>query len=183
MGRDGARPRWHSHRVLLREVTGVTTIPGLGSVSIRAIDEDHPRPDSPSEWSNWGPMAQEAKDMVFDRWLIEVTDDRQQVLVVGDMSAHAVWYGPTPGSRAMNIGIGLVPEYRRRGIGSIAQRLLAEELHRRGIVRVEASTDVDNVGEQNALKRAGFTFEGTLRMAQQRADGPHDLQVWSHLSL
>ncbi len=159
----------------------MTPIPGLGFVSIRAVDQDHPRPDTPSEWGDWGPMAPEAGDMVFVRWLVELTDDTGEATVVGDMSAHAVWYGPTPGSRAMNIGIGLTQEYRGRGIGSIAQRLLAEELHRGGILRVEASTDVDNVGEQRALERAGFVYEGTLRLAQQRADGLHDMQVWAHL--
>jgi RimJ/RimL family protein N-acetyltransferase len=159
----------------------VTTIDGTGAVSIREIDGDHPRPESSSEWGDWGPMAPEAKDLQILRWLIEVTDEQGQATAVGDLSAHAVWYGPTPGSRAMNIGISLVEESRGRGIGSIAQRLLAEELHRQGVVRVEASTDVENLAEQRALQRAGFTCEGVLRKAQQRADGLHDLQVWSHL--
>lgn len=159
----------------------MTTGDGPGAVSIRAIDADHPRPESSSEWGDWGPMAPEAKDLQILRWLVEVTDEQGRVTAVGDLSAHAVWYGPTPGSRAMNIGISLVEEHRGRGIGSIAQRLLAEELHGQGVVRVEASTDVENLAEQRALQRAGFTCEGVLRKAQQRADGLHDLQVWSHL--
>jgi len=32
------------------------------------------------------------------------------------------------------------------------------------------------------MQSAGFIYEGTLRKAQGRADGVHDLQVWSHLS-
>ena len=48
-------------------------------------------------------------------------------------------------------------------------------------MRVEASTDVENIAEQRALERAGFTYEGTLRLAQGRVDGLHDLQVWSHV--
>ena len=101
---------------------------------------------------------------------------------MGNLSAHAVWYGPTPGSKAMNIGISIIEEFRGQGFGSIAQRLLAEELHGKGYVRVEASTDITNIAEQKALERAGFAYEGTLRKAQGRADGLHDLQVWSHLS-
>ena len=85
-------------------------------------------------------------------------------VAVGSLSAHAVWYGPTPGSRALNIGIGLAEEHRGRGIGAIAQRLLAEELHEAGTVRVEASTDVENVAEQRALAKAGYELEGTLRL-------------------
>ena len=82
----------------------------------------------------------------------------------------------------MTSGSGLLGEHRGRGIGATAQRLLAEELHRRGVVRVEASTDVANLAEQRALARAGFVHEGTLRSAQARADGRHDLQVWAHVS-
>jgi RimJ/RimL family protein N-acetyltransferase len=60
--------------------------------------------------------------------------------------------------------------------------MLADVLHERGIVRVEASTDVTNVAEQRALAKAGFICEGTLRGAQMRADGRHDLQLWAHLA-
>lgn len=94
-----------------------------------------------------------------------------------------VWYGPTITSKALNIGISLVEDFRGKGIGVIAQRLLAEELHRLGFARVEAQTDVQNIPEQKALKKAGFLFEGVARHAQGRADGIHDLQVWSHISI
>ena len=127
-------------------------------------------------------MAPEARDMAMTRWLVELTQPDQVVIPVGDLSAHAVWYGPTPGSRALNIGISIANEFRGKGIGAIAQRLLAEELHNQGIVRVEAQTDVANIAEQKALEKAGFTYEGTLRSAQGRADGLHDIQVWSHIS-
>lgn len=105
-----------------------------------------------------------------------------EVRAVGDMSAHAVWYGPTITSKAMNIGIGLAQEFRGKGIGSLAQRLLAEELHRMGFARVEARTDVENIPEQKSLKKAGFVLEGVARRAQGRSDGIHDLQVWSHIA-
>jgi len=49
------------------------------------------------------------------------------------------------------------------------------------VIRVEAGTDVDNVAEQTSLERAGFVLEGTLRLAQERRDGLHDLQIWSHI--
>ncbi|MHB1067801.1 MAG: GNAT family N-acetyltransferase [Candidatus Nanopelagicales bacterium] len=154
---------------------------GPGAVSIRPIDDDHPRPGSSSTWDDWGPKAPEAKDMAMERWLIEITAADGAVVPVGDLSAHAVWYGPTPGSRAMNIGISVAEPYRGRGIGSIAQRLLAELLHDRGVARVEASTDVDNIAEQRCLARAGFAFEGIIRRAQARKDGLHDLQGWAHI--
>jgi len=47
--------------------------------------------------------------------------------------------------------------------------------------RVQASTDVENVAEQGALRRAGFRPEGVLRGAQWRAGTYHELQLWSRL--
>lgn len=156
-------------------------VPGLGTVSIRAVDGDLLRPDSRSSWDDWGDMDPDAKALPLERWLVELTTG-SGIVPVGDLSAHPVWYGPTPGSRALNIGISLAPDHRGRGIGAVAQRLLAEELHDRGVVRVEASTDVDNIAEQRALEKAGFAFEGVARGAQVRADGRHDLQVWAHIA-
>jgi len=154
---------------------------GLGTISIRAIDDDYPRPVSTSIYDEWGEMAPDVRDMAITRWLISLTQLDRTEVAVGDLSAHAVWYGPTPGSRALNIGISVVNEYRGKGIGAIAQRLLADELHKQGIVRVEVQTDIENVAEQKALEKAGFKYEGTLRKAQGRIDGLHDLQVWSHI--
>lgn len=68
------------------------------------------------------------------------------------------------------IGIALFPEYRGRGVGTTAQRLLVEYLldtipaH-----RLEAYTEVDNVAEQRALERVGFEREGVLRATHFRA--------------
>lgn len=158
-----------------------TRIDGVGDVSIRGVGHDEPRPRSTSRWDDWGDMDPAAKDMDLQRWVIEVTDATGHHTIVGDLSAHSVWYGPTTGSRATSIGISLLEEHRGHGIGAIAQRLLAEELHAGGTVRVEASTDVENTAEQRALAKAGFQLEGTLRLAQARRDGLHDLQVWSHV--
>lgn len=160
----------------------MSVIDGLGRLSLRPIDDDHPRPRSVGQYDDWGPLAAEAQAVQHRRWLLELTTLAGEVLPVGDMSAHAVWHGPTPGSRCLNIGISLAEEFRGHGVGGAAQALLAAELHREGIVRVEASTDVTNVAEQRALAKAGFAYEGTLRSAQERRDGRHDLQLWSHVS-
>ncbi len=154
---------------------------GVSEIVIRTIDGETPRPKSHSKFEDWGEFDPRAADLDLQRWLIVLVDDGEET-AIGDMSAHAVYYGPTPGSRTLNIGISLVEEFRGRGFGAIAQRLLAETLHDQGVVRVEAQTDVTNIAEQRALARAGFAFEGVLRQAQGRADGLHDLQVWSHLA-
>jgi len=100
--------------------------------------------------------------------------------IIGSMSYHEVRYGPNVGSRAYNIGLSIVPEYRNRGYGSEAQHLLADYLLQTfPIARVEAETDVTNLPEQRALEKAGFVREGVLRKAQWRAGDWHDLVVYS----
>lgn len=154
---------------------------GGGEITLCPIDEAYPKQLIHSPYENWGDKAAAANQMIIERWCIRLLAQGAPVADVGYLSAHVVWYGPTLGSRAMNIGIGIVAEYRGQGIGSLSQRLLAEHLHSQGYLRVEASTDVANLPEQRALAAAGFEFEGIARLAQGRADGVHDLQVWSHL--
>ena len=145
-------------------------------IVLRSQGSDDELPDTMSEFEDWGERDPAAEPIGLERWVVEVDG-----AIVGTMSAHPIWYGPTPGSRAMNIGIALAPEHRGRGIGRRAQAQLAQLLHERGVHRVEASTDVTNAAEQRALAAAGFLLEGVARGAQMRADGRHDLQVWSHL--
>jgi RimJ/RimL family protein N-acetyltransferase len=99
---------------------------------------------------------------------------------IGTVSWRQVRYGPSPESVAWNIGISLIPEMRGLGLGSIAQRLLADYLFATTSVnRIEAGTDVDNLAEQRALEKAGFIRDGVLRGAQHRAGRWHDLVIYS----
>jgi RimJ/RimL family protein N-acetyltransferase len=93
-----------------------------------------------------------------------------------------VSYGPSDRSRALNIGLSLVPDARGHGFGTEAQRLVATLLFELfDVERIEASTDVENVAEQRSLEKAGFTREGVLRRAQWRAGANHDLVSYSIL--
>jgi RimJ/RimL family protein N-acetyltransferase len=68
------------------------------------------------------------------------------------------------------IGIVLLPEYRGRGIGTEAQRLLVEYLFRHSLAhRLQAGTEVDNLAEQRALEKVGFRREGVMRGVHFRA--------------
>jgi RimJ/RimL family protein N-acetyltransferase len=101
---------------------------------------------------------------------------------LGTVQWRAVPYGPGAGSVAFDIGISLRPDAQGRGHGSRAQRLVADYLFvTTGVHRVTASTDVDNVAEQRALMRAGFSREGVLRGAQWRAGSYHDMVAYSRL--
>jgi RimJ/RimL family protein N-acetyltransferase len=111
--------------------------------------------------------------------LIERRADRK---VVGTISYHRVSYGPNPKSAAWMIGIDLIPEGRGQGLGTEAQRLLADWLFETTEAnRIEASTDVENVAEARSLEKAGFRREGVTRGAQFRAGAYHDLVLFARL--
>ena len=112
-------------------------------------------------WEDWG--VRDAPALTdLGRLVVERDGVR-----VGSMSWHPVFYGPNLGSRAYNIGISLREDYRGQGIGSIAQRLLVEHLFATtDVLRIEASTDVDNVAEQRG------PGEGRLRARGHPAHGP-----------
>jgi RimJ/RimL family protein N-acetyltransferase len=102
--------------------------------------------------------------------------------LIGSVSWFTVQHGPSAACRALNVGISLFPEYRGRGYGSSAERLLGDYLFSTRLVeRVEAATDVENVAEQRALEKAGFSREGILRHAQYRDGRWRDVVMFSRL--
>jgi RimJ/RimL family protein N-acetyltransferase len=115
-----------------------------------------------------------------DGGLLAVVDDDDAV--VGELSWIKVFNGPPPNGDCWNIGIWIAPEHRGKGHGAIAQRLGAEYLFEHTMYeRVEASTESENVAEQRALERAGFTREGVLRRACFRGGAWRDMVVYSKL--
>ena len=147
-----------------------------GKVQLRPFVPGESSVEETSVWDDWG--VRDAPRLT-DLGRMVVTEDD---VAVGSVSWHSVFYGPNLGSRAYNIGIGLAESARGRGIGSAAQRALADHLFATtDVKRVEASTDVDNIAEQRSLEKAGFAREGVLRSAQYRADGWHDLAAFSVL--
>jgi len=87
-----------------------------------------------------------------------------------------------PSSFCWEIGIILLPAARGRGYGTQAQRLLARYLFAHTTAhRIWAGTEVDNVAEQRALERAGFTREGITRAAGWRGGAWRDGVIYSLL--
>ena len=102
--------------------------------------------------------------------------------LVGEVGWIRVMNGPPPNGYAWNIGIWVVPEQRGKGHGAEAQRLMAAYLFEHTYLeRVEAGTEADNVAEQRALEKAGFTREGVLRRACFRGGAWRDMVVYSKL--
>ena len=169
----------NSPRVRLRDVT-------LEDADL--LDSWSNDPDR-SEFNDFGePPSPLPRDVIANGPL---RNDRNGMLVVeriadgepiGTVGWHKVHYGPGPQSEAWNFGIELRPEARGQGLGTEAQRLLADFLFATyDLNRVEASTDVENLPEQRSLEKAGYTREGIQRGAQFRAGGYHDLVTYSRL--
>jgi RimJ/RimL family protein N-acetyltransferase len=153
-------------------------------VRIRRFVDAEPRPDSSSEYDDWGVFDIHFEEDWHDRAMVDIRPRGgadEAWVAVGDMSWHSELHGPNLGSRAISIGVSLHADVRGRGIGTVAQSLLAGALHRAGVHRVQASTDVANMAEQRSLERAGFVREGVARGSQVRADGRHDLVLYSCL--
>jgi RimJ/RimL family protein N-acetyltransferase len=99
---------------------------------------------------------------------------------IGDVSWRAVPTGPA--STCWNIGIVLLPEFRGKGYGTAAQKLLADYLFATTTAnRVEAETDAENIAEQRALQKAGFLREGIRRGSQFREGRWRDMLMYGRL--
>lgn len=132
-------------------------------------------PTMPREAIAAGPLRNDRNGML----MIERADTGQ---VIGTIGWHRVNYGPNPESDAWNIGIEIRPEHRGQGLGSEAQRQLADVLFELyDLNRVEASSDIENLPEQRALEKAGYVREGIQRGAQWRANAYHDLVTYARL--
>ena len=125
----------------------------------------------------------------FDRRLskdgmLSEHDGMLAIDVGGDCVGQVSWReahhgGPAP---CWAIGVSIFPEHRGRGYGSHAQRLLVDYLFAMTPVnRIQANTRADNLAEQRALAKAGFTLEGTLRGAQFKDGAWRDMMLFSIL--
>ena len=95
--------------------------------------------------------------------------------VVGDVQYRRTRTGSSTFSWCWSLGIMVLPEHRGRGFGAAAQREAALYLFASTTAeRVDADTDIDNLAEQRALERAGFTREGVRRRSMWRDGDWHD---------
>lgn len=144
-------------------------------VRLRPVDEDDlaviealtqdPETTGEFAWFGWRDPLRYRRRWAENRLL---GDDGGTLMVVraAERLGFVSWRRTqrTPTSYAWNLGIGLLPEARGQGIGTEAHRLLARYLFAHTPVhRLEADTEVDNVAEQKALEKAGFTREGVMR--------------------
>ncbi|NRQ40591.1 GNAT family N-acetyltransferase [Nonomuraea sp. NN258] len=140
-----------------------------------------PEATGPHQWLGWHSPHHYRR-----RWEEDglIGDDRGMLLIVdGDDRVGFVSWSRQRTSReghCWEMGLIVAPEFRGRGHGTRAQRLLVRYLFDHTTVnRVQASTEVTNLAEQRSLEKAGFTREGVLRGVSFRAGEWHDGVLYS----
>jgi RimJ/RimL family protein N-acetyltransferase len=125
-------------------------------------------------WQNprvWRRRWEEDGLIAGDRNVLIITNAADAML--GSISWRPV--EPRTPFHRWEIGISLFPAHRGKGYGTTAQRLLVRYLFENTTAyRIQALTDADNVAEQRALEKAGFTREGRLRGYAFRAGAHRD---------
>jgi RimJ/RimL family protein N-acetyltransferase len=142
-----------------------------------------PAATGPHEWHGWSDPRWERRHWAESGLL---GDDGGTLIVLHDTDrvGYVSWRRVTTGPTAFGwaIAAGLAPDFRGRGYGSEAQRLLVRYLFAHTQVnRIEATTEITNVAEQRALEKAGFTREGILRGTTFRQGRWHDQVIYSVL--
>ena len=158
---------------------------------LRASDLDALATNESPEADEWNYFEARAANTLHHRFAMNgcISEESGQLAIespdgelLGSMSWHEVRHGPSRACVALSMGISLLPQHRNQGYGSAAQRAFTRYLFDTRLVeRIEAGTDVENIAEQKALERAGFTREGVLRHAQFRAGRWHDVVLYSRL--
>ncbi|MFJ3302378.1 GNAT family N-acetyltransferase [Streptomyces sp. NPDC086549] len=124
-----------------------------------------PEASKPFQWFGWSDPGRFRR-----RWaengLLGADGGQLMVATDTDPLGFVAWRKvvTVPSSYYWNIGIQLAPNARGRGVGTEAQLLLVRYLFAHTpVVRIEADTDSENIAEQRALEKAGFTREGVHR--------------------
>jgi RimJ/RimL family protein N-acetyltransferase len=157
-----------------------------GEVRLRPVEESQLAPllrlwwdpDLTGEFQWFGFRRDKAK-VLERRWhedgLIGGDSSHLAVMLDDGTCAGAVDWRRSGPFGNYEIGISLFPEHRGHGIGTEAQRQLVEYLFSTTTThRIEAGTEVDNVAEQRALERVGFTREGVCRQVHFRSGSWRD---------
>ncbi|MGN6474235.1 MAG: GNAT family N-acetyltransferase [Mycobacteriales bacterium] len=166
----------------------MTRLRPIAAGDLPFLDREYADPETAGEFAWFGfrsgghrtAEVESGQALRADGGRLAIVDDSDQP--VGEVSWRVTLNGPPGHGECWNIGIWVAPEARGHSHGSTAQRLLAEYLFANTTYeRVEAGTEMGNLGEQRALEKAGFSREGVLRHGWFRDGEWRDLVVYSKL--
>lgn len=107
---------------------------------------------------------------------------RLDPIAIGYVTWRTEQWGPQQESRCLAFGIALLPRFRGRGLGTLAQQQLVDFLFTATAThRIQSDTSVDNPAEQRSLKKVGLVEEGRVRDAEFRNGRYYDHLLFSIL--
>ncbi len=123
---------------------------------------------------------------VADRGALGGVANTLSVVVDGTLIGRVDWFerawGRPNTSTCWELAIGLFPDFRGKGFGLAAQRLLVDYVFTHTpATRLQATTDPANKPFQACMDRLGFTLEGRARSSQWRGGQWHDQLLYSLL--
>ena len=129
--------------------------------ALHRIDTD-PSLSLPFEWIGFRDPGDRRRRLEEDGYLGDTYSMLAVRLPDGSFAGFVCWW-PTeamaPPRSVFEIGILLLPEHRGKGLGSIAQGLLADYLFSTTLAnRIQASTAFENTAERRALERRDFNW-------------------------
>ena len=132
---------------------------------------------------HWGPTEREhlARKIevsgTWDQGKIDFAIEHEGALV-GEVQARSPLHALPRG--VFELGIEIYDDRdKRRGLGAAAVQEVTRYLFRdEEAIRVQLSTDVDNVGMRRVAERLDFGFEGVLRGFMPTARGPRDYAMY-----
>jgi RimJ/RimL family protein N-acetyltransferase len=90
--------------------------------------------------------------------------DSRTFFIEKEDGAKIGWIGHFLFGNLLEIFYSLLPSERKKGYCSEAVRIMVDYLFlSRELVRIQATTDVNNLASQRVLEKAGFKKEGTIR--------------------
>jgi len=137
-------------------------------VNLRVVEKE----DLPlwAEWNNnqefrgeYTPLPQESKTELAKRYDNLGPDAKWFFIEKKDgTKIGGVIYFPV--GKLLEIGFALIPNERGKGYCTEAVEIMVDYLFAsKEIVRIQATTHVENKASQKVLEKAGFTREGTIR--------------------
>lgn len=135
---------------MLRLLNEPSFIQNIGDKGVRTAD------DARAYILN-GPVASYEK-FGFGLWLVETKESREPVGICGLIKREAL--------ADVDLGYALLPEHWSRGYAfEAASAVMAYARERLGLRRLAAITDADNLASIRLLEKAGFRYEGLVRLS------------------
>lgn len=128
------------------------------------------------------PPLESTRSFVLDN----IKNDYTQ-LVARDDGKIVGWCDITPSKRHAiahigTLGIGLLPEYRNRGLGRKLALAAIERAQAAGLTRIELGVVAHNENAIALYKKLGFEMEGTRKKAHRMDGVYHDVHMMALLA-